>query len=461
MRTTTPTRRSPSSSQVESFERRILFAIDVSIGTGNPAQTVSFTDADGTVATIHAAGGAATVTFDGTGVASSTTGRAATVTGTNVTMTNLVITGTNPSVTVRTAGGDGRVSLGGLSAAGPVRTFSGRGVDFTGAATLSNGIGKLELSRAQAATITINRSGQARLQDASATILAVQDTTIASQQPFRLLRVGGWAAGIPGQPDSITTPRINVLQSGTDFNADVTLSGNGQVVGRPVLGNARVLGALALGAWNVAGKTSRVAAGSVGSNWSGTFGDVANFTTAGDLAGNITADSINVLNANTITNAEVTLNRPFAQGPRATALNRLNVRGAISNADIRTTANIGTVSAASITGSTIFAGVNGGGSNLPTAATDFANAATIRNVTIRNRGTTPAFVDTNIAASGLGRMNLGAVQVSNGGQPFGLAALAVQSLSAVRTDTGAPVRGARLTDPADGLDLVDFKVRIF
>ena len=58
-------------------------------------------------------------------------------------------------------------------------------------------------------------------------------------------------------------------------------------------------------------------------------------------------------------------------------------------------------------------------------------------------------------------MNLGAVQVSNGGQPFGLAALAVQSLSAVRTDTGAPVRGARLTDPADGLDLVDFKVRIF
>src|SRR2546429_7993860 len=88
------------SALVESFESRILFAIDVTIGTGVPVQTVSFTDADGTAATVRITGGTATVTFDGTGLSQSTTGRAVSVAGTNVVMTNLVITGTNPSVTI-------------------------------------------------------------------------------------------------------------------------------------------------------------------------------------------------------------------------------------------------------------------------------------------------------------------------------------------------------------------------
>jgi hypothetical protein len=126
--------------------------------------------------------------------------------------------------------------------------------------------------------------------------------------------------------------------------------------------------------------------------------------------------------------------------------------------DVRSTADIGTVSAASMNDTEIYAGVAGG--DLPVSAASFVNAATIRNVTIRNRAATPAFIDSNIAASTLGRMNLGAVQVNNGGESFGLAAQAVQSLSALGAN-GAPIRDVRMTEPTDSLDQVDFEVRIF
>ena len=450
--------RRPTPAAVESCESRVLFAIDVTVGTGSPAQAIVFTDGDGTSTQIRAAGGTATVTFDAPDVAQSTTGRLVNVTGTNVTMTNLVMGGANPNVAVRTAGGNGTVNLAAMSAAGPVRAFSGRGVILSGASTLNNGIGLLELSGAQGATLTINRSGQARLQDASVTILNAADTSITSQQPMRRLRVGNWGAGIPGQVDQVTTPRINVLQCGGDFNADLNISGNGQAVGRPVLGNALILGALASGEWNVAGRTSRVSAGSVAENWEGNFGDVSTFS-AGNLAGDITANSINVLSANSISGSEITLTRPFAA--RATALNRLNVRGAVTDTDVRSNADIGTVSANTISGSSIFAGVQGGGDDLPTAGTAFVNLATIRNVTLRGQGAAVAYADTNIAAANLGRMNLGTVQVTNGGNPFGLAAQSVSSVAGRRNDTNEFARGVRLTEPTDSIFAGDFTVRVF
>lgn len=441
---------------VESFERRMLLAIDVPVGVGADARSVTFTDADGTAAVIRVAGGAATVTFDGTNLASAPSGTAVTVTGTNVVMTNLVITGPNPNVTVTTAGGDGSVTLGGMSAAGPVNGFRGPGVVLGGTTTLANGIGRLDLGGTQGATINITRGGQARLQDAAVNIGTAQDTSISSQQPLSQLRVGSWTAGVPGQPDGITTPRINTIQSAGDFAASISLSGNGQAVGRPILGNVRVAGALAGGTWDVDGRASRVAAGSVAPGWAGVFGDVSSFAVTNDFAGTLTADSINALSAGSITNADITLNRPST--PRATALNRLAVRGAIAGTDVRATADIGSVSAASITGSTIYAGLTAPGGALPSVPP--AGDTTIKNVTITSRGSTPAFVDSNIAARTLGRISLGVVQVSNAGEPFGLAALSLRALSAVGA-AGAPIREANLTDQADSFVQSDFAVRIF
>src|SRR5438552_12892808 len=96
---------------VESFERRVLLAIDVSVGVGTPVKSIVFTDGDGTVGTIHVGGGAATATFDGPVVSQTTSGGTSVVTGTGVAMTNLVITGTNPTVVITASKtGDGRVT---------------------------------------------------------------------------------------------------------------------------------------------------------------------------------------------------------------------------------------------------------------------------------------------------------------------------------------------------------------
>ena len=445
----------------------MLFAIDVTLGTGSPSQALEFTDADGTVARLRVSGGAATLTFDGNPVGQSTSGRLTTVTGTGVTMTNMVLSGASPSVAVRAAGGDGSVALGGLSAAGPVRGIAAPGVVLTGPATLSNGIGRLTLGGARDTTLTINRSGQALLQDASVSIGSVTDAAITSQQPMRQLRVGSWGLGNENQSNTVTTTRINVLRCAGDFNAGLALSGNGQAVGQPVLGNAKVVGALASGAWDVAGKTGRVAAGSVGSGWNGTFGELSSFSTPGDFAGSITANTINSLGAGSLTNAGIDVTRAFAKG--ATALNRLNVRGAIAGTRVRSGADIGSVSAASFTGSSVFAGVaNGGGGpggggaarSLPADATAFVAPATIKSVTIRTRGT-PSFVGSNIAASTLGRINGGTIQVDNGGAPYGLAAQTIRSLSGQRNDTGETRHVAGLTDPSDTIIVGDFQARVF
>jgi hypothetical protein len=448
----------PSSGLVESCESRILMAIDVAIGTGTAARSLAFIDADGTTGTVRVAGGAATVQLDGTNLTQTPAGSTVTVGGTNVVMTGITITGTNPSVTISTTPvGDGKVTLGGITAAGPVRAVTGRGVILGGTTSLSNGIGKLDVGATQNATITITRAGQALLQDAAVTIGTAQDTSINSQQPLRQLRVGSWAAGDPAVPDGVTTLRINKLQSAGDFAADIALSGNGQLVGAPVLGNAKITGALASGNWNVAGKTSRVAAGSVGSGWSGTFGDLARFSTTGDLAGNLTAASINSLSAGTMTGADIRVSRTVAEGGQA--LNRLSARGAMINTTVRSDGNIGTVSAASMNDCIIFAGIQGGRPQLPDAAADFVSGATIRNVTIRNRLPAPAFNDSKIAAANLGRINLGEVQVTNGGDVFGLAGQAIDSFSAV--SNGTPMRGVSLTEPSQTLVFTDFVVRVF
>ena len=451
----------PAVGLVEKFESRVLMAIDVAVGAGAPARSAVFTDADGTVAQIRVAGGAATITFDAPDVAQSTSGGVATVTGTGVTMTNLVITGANPSVNITTRGGNGRVTLGGMSAAGVVNAVNARGVVLGGTTTLANGIGRLDLAGAQGAAVTINRGAEARLQDAALSLGDVADTTINSQQPFRQLRVNSWGAGT-ALPDQVTTLRINSLQSIGDFAAGVALSGNGQVVGRPILSNARVGGTLTSGDWNVGAKTGSVSAGAVGGDWSGTFTDVANFKVTGDFAGDVTANTINSFSAASITGGEIRSTQPFAAN--ATGLNRINVRGAINDGNIRADSNIGTVSAGSITDSRIYAGVTNqggqGGRALPVDTTRFATPSTIRSVSVRGRGPTPTFADTNIAAATLGRMSLGAVNVLNGGDPFGLAALEVRSVSALGLN-GTPIRRANLTEPAESVKDGDFEVRVF
>ena len=240
----------------------------------------------------------------------------------------------------------------------------------------------------------------------------------------------------------------------------MAINGNGVAVGRPLLANARVLGPVGAGTWNVGGKTARMSLGSTASQWTGNFGDVAGFVVAGDLSGTLSADSIRTLSAGTLTNADVFLNRPAA--PRALGLGRLAARGAITDTLVRANADIGTVTAAALVGTSLCAGVTGMERGvLPAGPSDFFAPSSIRAVSLRGgAAATPTFVAGIIAAQNLGRLSLGSVNVNNGGAAFGVAADTVASLAGVTTD-GAPIRGARLDQPSQSVDLTDFEVRVF
>lgn len=436
-------------------------SLDVSIGQGSSAQSIQFTDADGTVANVSVRGGAATLRFSGNSLTQSPLRRTMVVSGTGVEMANLILTGANPGAMIRAAGGDGRLVLNAITADGPVRSVIGRDVILRGTSTFGNGVNRLQFVRSEGATINIRRSGAARLRSASIFIDAAENTKIDSQQPLGTLRLGGWT-GTNAAENTISAPAVANMQVSGDFVGGLNLTGSGQAAGRPALGSARITGGVASGTWNVA-RASRVQIGSVGAGWVGNFADVANFTTTGDLSGTLTANSINVLNAATITNANITLNRaPSAAGPRRSmGLGRLMSRGAIANSVIRAAADIGTVTAAVINGSSIYAGVAGTGrSVLPSSAAEFSSASIIRGVIVRSPAGTPGFINSDIAASALGRISLGAVQVDNGGVPFGLAANSIASLRAIGAG-GAVIRSSRLDDPADSVDQADFKVRVF
>jgi len=75
-------------------------ATEVGMGQGAQAQSVRFTDSDGTVSTLSVRGGSATVRFNGTNITQVLSGRTTVVSGTNVSVGQVVLAGPNPNATV-------------------------------------------------------------------------------------------------------------------------------------------------------------------------------------------------------------------------------------------------------------------------------------------------------------------------------------------------------------------------
>ena len=437
----------------ESFDVRVGF-VDVAIGEGAAARSVTYTDADGTVGTISVSRGSATVTFGGTGVTQTPGGRNIVIGGTGVEADLITATGGTPAITVRGRGGaDERLVVNGING-GAIRSFAGREVVLRGTSNIGGGIGRLDLFQTQDSAITIGAPADPRLQPVI-TLAGADDTDISSAAIIKSIRFGSWTTG-DLDSDAIAAPGIGQLRSDGDFTGVLTLNGPGTGTN---LGSARINGA-ATGTWSVQGVVGNVSIGSTAASWLASFGGpVRALAVAGDLAGTLNAASVRSLRAGSLTGANVTLVQPSAAG--AVALGTLNSKGAITNSNIvAIAADIGAVSALSITNTTIYAGVNPAeGAALPDAGTDFVAPATIRSVNVRNRSAA-SFVNSDIAAQTLGRMNLGVINTANAGVPFGLAGDTIASVTA--TDAaGARLLHSRLDEPADSRESADFKVRVF
>ena len=147
----------------------------------------------------------------------------------------------------------------------------------------------------------------------------------------------------------------------------------------------------------------------------------------------------------------------FQAGITAGTIGKVTVGGAMTGSDVRAEQSIAGLTVGSIADSSVLAGVNGDA--LPDSADDFASAAAVINTLTVKSKAPGSFSDTLISAANLGKVALGAVATANGGRVFGVAALAVRSLSGA-TDAAGPLKGSKLDDVADSVTAGDFVLRL-
>ena len=124
------------------------------------------------------------------------------------------------------------------------------------------------------------------------------------------------------------------------------------------------------------------------------------------------------------------------------------MRGDLVNSVIHSGGNIRSLSARSMSGSQVYAGVATlpPGQTLPTAA-NLQSIAQIGKVTLKGATGLAAFSNSVIAADRIGSLVLSTIPGDNGGTPFGVAALRITSLSG--TVDGKPFRLSHLVSGAD------------
>jgi hypothetical protein len=152
-----------------------------------------------------------------------------------------------------------------------------------------------------------------------------------------------------------------------------------------------------------------------------------------------------------------TIKGDFAADLIVGRLDRFNVNGSLSGADVRSEGDVTSLRAGQMTGSRIFAGVKASETALPDSMDDFANAsARIGSVSVRSRAA-GAFVDTLIAAPNAGKLSLGSIVTSSANGAFGVSA---DTVAALRATAGSKLSLKGLSDPTDSASDGDFIVRV-
>lgn len=376
--------------------------IDVTVGGTSGNKSVSFTDADGTVATISLKGnGSATVQLLGGGLAQTTSRGRVTVTGTSVSATNIAVTGSDAgtTVTISAKGGTDRaVTIGGLAVAGAVKAISGKGTVLAGTLSTAGAAGAVTLAGATGGTIALG--GAASDRGASLSLGTLADTDVTVGSPIRSMKVTA-ATGADATADVVSAPSIDSVSSAGDFAADVTVPGEGNLRSLKVGGNL----------------TGDVSAHQVGSV---------------SVKGDVTGSTITATHS-----AAEAVGSPDAKGNQG--VQSVKVGGGLTNAVIDSAATIGSVSAASAAGSRIVAGAPGL-TTLPTTAAELVQPASLLSLKVKG-----AFANTVVAARTIGKVSVGSITTGNGGTPFGFAADRIVSIAG-RSEAGAGFKGRNIVD---------------
>lgn len=429
-----------SHGRVEAMESRMLLAADtlsVFIG-GAAAKAVQFIDPNGTRAIVHMTGqGNATVNFSGTNLAQGPSASGVLVSGSDVTLASIALTNTGLTTMLYVSTiGRNSVTLGGITGDGVVNSIIAPNVIVTGDITTAGWVHDIQLAGAEDGTIS---TGPAHINGGlKLSIGSVSDESLTSDVRINELTASQWL-NTTGATETITAPQVLTMRVKGDFAPDLSIPG---IRGAQVSLQSFVAGALTGGTWSVDGKTHILSTGSIATGWSGTFnGVIDNFHVTHEATMDLTAEMVGSMTvAGALTNSTISLTQPLSSV--VFDVNSFYVGGEIEDSTIESAGSIRAFSAQSMDGSGLYVGMVNPA--LPATTSDFANTAEIRTITLR-RSASASFSDSNIAAYDLGTVDLGAVQTSNGGTPFGVAGHSIASITLVDQTTR---RSAHATNPA-------------
>ena len=281
---------------------------------------------------------------------------------------------------------------------------------------------------------------------------AASSLSIATSGGAHSLTFGSITTG--GAFNSINAPSTNL--TGT-----VSMPGGARQVSLQSANN----GSITVGA----GQPVRLALGQSNNETISSAAPIAALQVRLDLGAAVTAPSIRMLSVGgSLHDSTFMLTAPFAPG--AFDLVALSAARGMVDVTVRSSGSINSIAAMDIIDSTIYAGIGplAPGQQLPAAASDLVAPATIRAVRVGRKTNLPSFSNSVIAAGVEGNLDLGTIQMANGGRAFGPAAHSISVL--LGTDlttrrsfrlsgiTSSPVAAAALA--AKGINPQDFVVRI-
>ena len=147
----------------------------------------------------------------------------------------------------------------------------------------------------------------------------------------------------------------------------------------------------------------------------------------GTLSGEWNCNTIKSVSALNITSATLALDQE--PNAKVLALGTLTAKYYITDSQIISDGNIGTISAGAMINSLCFAGIKSGVTGLPNLPGDINVSASIKSITVKGiKGEPNSFINSDIAAASILSATLNYPQNDNNGVPFGIVRRPIKSL---------------------------------
>jgi cyclophilin family peptidyl-prolyl cis-trans isomerase len=390
-------------------------AATITLGAGK-GSTLKFTQPDGITGTLTVSHAKAVITFSSYQVTEKFANGTIIATGAGTTITNITMTNfafTQPASFSLTS--NGPVSLGSFNDPSKVVSFSAPNATVTGSVSFGQ-VSQLRIGAAVNAFIETGSGYASYVNIPNVTNTSLHGNYVASINSKQWLNTDGGTYNVSANIlASLTVP-------GT-FADNLAITNTGYSIQSANVGSPT-------GVWDMSGSALHLVVGTPGSGWGiNSNGLLRSLTIKGNFTNQVTAAAITSMTVGgTTTGAVVQTDATFSK--KFTQIQHLSFAKAVTNSVIFSAGNIGSISAPSLTGSRIYAGVeiaeaqNGG---LAVNASNLSNDAKITSVSLGNGAS--AFSNSLINADIIGSLHLGKIASSNGGSVHGIAAHTIGSVS--------------------------------